>query len=237
MNQTNKTTEPEPGEPPVPSLIEKPLSFDEDEIIRTIRLGESASVVLELTNELDQELRNIYIQKSSILSLMGGVTIEPSFMSGMNPLDSRDILITIAPERSGYYEGTIDSSVKIDDKTYKDSVIFKIDVIKGTGNGVTNQSVPTKTCAEMGGKECDEGYVCSVTLAQAKDTYKCCIPPTNCEKIEQGGGASTLGIIIFCVVVLALIIVLILLSRKKKKQMSEILEEAKQKYGTTFPRT
>jgi len=71
-------------------------------------------------------------------------------------------------------------------------------------------------------------------VQQAKDTNLCCIPESNC--IRPKNKTSIIGIIIFGVVLVVLIAILFLLSRKKQKQMSEILEEAKQKYESKFQR-
>jgi hypothetical protein len=221
LNQTNKTTEQES------TLIELPLRFDEAEIIRELNLGQSITVTLKLKNELDQELKNIQIQKSS--TLINVVEVSPSFIIKMDPNEIKNIVITISPTKEGTFSGTIDASVKIEGTRYSNSVSFQINVLS-TSTNITN------TCEQRGGKECEEDEYCVVATQIASDTNRCCIPANNCKKQETEQGIPILGIIIFGVVIIALITVLIILTKKKKKQMSEILEEAKQKYETRFQR-
>jgi hypothetical protein len=221
LNQTNKTTQQEQN------LIENPLVFDKTEISEEIIVGQSITMTLKLKNELNQELKNIRVQKSS--SLINVIEVEPAFITKMISGETKEIIITISPLKEGIFEGTLDASVKIDDVRYESSMSITINALSGTG--IINI---TKTCSELGGKECEEDEICSISLTRASDTNRCCIPESNCKKETKG--IPLLGIIISVVVLIALLAVLFILTRKKKKQMSEILEEAKQKYESKFQR-
>ncbi len=221
LNQTNKTTQQEQ------TLIELPLVFDETEIIKNITVGQSITVTLKLDNKYDQELRNIKVQKSS--PLINVVEISPAFITKMAVGETKNIVVTIAPTKTGTFSGTVGARVKINDIWYENSI--PITVIAEPGTGIVAQ-----TCQEMGGRECKEDKVCSIDTVIASDTFRCCIPPGECKKPASKTKLPLYGIIIFIVVIVALLAVLLVLTRKKKKQMSEILEEAKQKYETKFQR-
>lgn len=221
LNQSNKTTQEEQN------LIENVFSFDKTDISEELTVGQPKAITLTLENKLNQELKNIRVQKSS--SLINVIEVETSFITKLSAGETKEIIVTISPLKEGIFEGTIDASIKIDDVRYETSIPVTINALAGTGT--TNL---TKTCQELGGKECKEDEVCSVSLTRASDTNRCCIPGSNCKKETKG--IPLLGIIISVVVLVALLIVLFILTRKKKKQMSEILEEAKQKYETKFQR-
>lgn len=213
------------------SLIKKKFRFIEKDITKSVNLGDGPFVMtINLKNELDVDLEDISIERSS--SLIGIVDrVNPSFIEKLRKGGSEEITIYFSPTVPRGYRGEINASA-----IYKGQKIFATISVTVNVSGTMDE---LKNCSDLGGKICkeEEGYICDPAKGNkinAKDTYSCCVPSEACRKKQDAG--TLIGVIIVLVIVIILLGVLFFLKRKSRREMSEFLEEASKSYEKRFQR-
>jgi|GEM_PF-2331574 len=202
--------------------------FVERNISKDASVGESFSVSVRLSNQMDKDLKNVRLSYTSTLILMGGsITVEPSYIEKLAKGETKTITIYFSPTRADNYQGEIEASAEYDGQEIKAVLPVRISVV-----GITIES---KNCSEMGGKICAGAKEnCTGNLTNSADSFSCCIPASACKKIGDKG--TLVALIIIVVIIAILLIILMILKRKPKKEMKEFLEETSKVYEKRFQR-
>lgn len=202
--------------------------FVEKSISKNVSVGESFSVSVRLSNQMDRDLKDIKISYTSPLILMGGsITIEPQSIEMLAKGEIKTIKIYFSPTRAGNFNGEIEAFTKYDSQEIK--AILPVNI------SVTGIVVELKNCSAMGGKICNApNENCTGNLTTSLESYQCCIPASECKKTGDKG--TLIALIIIIVIVVVLLIILIILKRKPKKEMKEFLEETSKAYEKKFQR-
>ena len=213
------------------SLIKQRFRFIEKKINTTADLAEGRfTITIRLENRLDKDLEDISITYSS--TLIGLVEkIEPSFIGKLERGEKETITIHLLPTTAKIYEGEIIANAKYGSEKITTNLPLTLDI-----SGIP--STEEKTCAEMGGKKCEEeNEFCDENegiITSAKDTYYCCIPDTACKKKSAKG--RIIGLVIVFIIIILLILLVIILRRKPRREMQEFLKEATEGYEKRFQR-
>ena len=200
------------------SIISSKFYFAENNI--SVNLTKDTETIKEiyLRNEFEKDLFNIEISKSS--NLIGFVEIVPNYIERLKAKEARKVILHIKGFSLGKREGMIKATASYGSITIETSIPIEIEVKEGL-----------KSCSEMNGVECSDGYYCDENLGSLKiasDTDMCCVPASACKKVKT----KSLGIAIIAFLIAILLILLILIKRKSKREMKDYLKEISEKYRT-----
>ena len=210
------------------SLLQKKFYFVEEKVTATAKNTDLAFTrTIRLANELDRDLYDITISRSS--ALIGIVEVEPSYIEKISRGRTTKITIKMNPSfalQSKIYEGYIQTTASYDKTQITTEIPISINI------SVEREE---KTCAELGGKKCEaENEVCEGNMTTTSDTYSCCIPAEACK--SQAPPGRNIGLIIVLIIMIVLIVLLLVLRRKPKKEMKEFLEKSATEYEKRFQR-
>jgi len=198
--------------------------FAEQSVSKNISINEEYVIKVRLSNQLENEIKDISITYSS--SLIGIITrIEPAYINNLVSEDIKIVNIYVKPTNTLIYDGDIIATGEYNSR----KISTNLDLII---KGIIGETLEAKNCSELDGNICKEDETCKGSIIIAPDTDTCCIQG-KCEKNEKG---KSVAAIIVIAVIIILLIVLAILKRKPKKEMKEFLKGASQEYEKKFQR-
>ncbi|MFH1365601.1 MAG: hypothetical protein ABIH28_03390 [archaeon] len=172
---------------------EKPnFSFGEAEINISFITNSTKLKNISISNLGEKSIKNISFSLSS--SLKDYVNLSRNLIEELKANSSEQITLNFFSNEEIYLEGFLQAEqednirfLSISFSSFKDYIPIKEN--DSDGNEIVFES-PTKTCSELNGTVCEEGFNCTGTLGKARDN-RCCIG--ECNKVESSLTRRVIG--------------------------------------------